>query len=149
MNDELLQRVGPCGLHCGGCLAFSGGPIHRHAEALAQALGPNFAAYAARFAAMGNPVFENYPAFRELLDYLAQGECTGCRDQGCLFKECKVPACCKEQGVDFCFQCAEFPCHKHGFSERLAELWQKNNEIMRAKGLREYYEIIRKRPRYP
>ncbi|MFC1476958.1 DUF3795 domain-containing protein [candidate division KSB1 bacterium] len=39
--------------------------------------------------------------------------CKGCRiEEGChmLFAECKGCECVKEKGVDFCFECEEFPC---------------------------------------
>lgn len=41
--------------------------------------------------------------------------CKGCRVQGCcsvLMKDCKTLACVKEKGVDFCYECDEFPCSK-------------------------------------
>ena len=144
----MIRALGPCGLHCSGCLAFADGPIREHARALQGLLGDNFAAYARRFEGM-NPVFANYPAFRELLDFLSQGSCTGCRESGCLFKECRVPACASAHSVDFCHQCPEYPCDGHGFPDSLATVWRRNNEIMREKGLETYYQLVKDRPRYP
>lgn len=146
--DHIRNALGPCGLHCGACLAYAGGPIQEHAKALVQALGPNFAGYAERFAGM-LPVFQHYPAFAQLLEFLAAGSCTGCRGAGCLFKECRLPHCSQERGVAFCFECAAFPCEEHGLPPGLAERWRGNNEIMRAKGLEAYYELVKERPRYP
>ena len=148
MPQNVIDKLGPCGLHCGGCLAFRGGPIQQHAEALRNELGPNFAAYAERFRDM-DPVFEDYPAFARMLDYLAQGLCTGCRGSGCLFKECRLPECAREHEVDFCFQCAEFPCDRHGMPENLAKVWQRNNERMKTEGVRNFYYWIKNKPRYP
>lgn len=147
-RDAILQAIGPCGLHCGGCLAFAQGPIREHAERLRSLLGENFGAYAERFQHM-NPVFANYPAFAALLELLSQGSCHGCREGGCLFKECAVPSCARERGVDFCHQCAVFPCDRHGFPEPLAQRWRKNNEIMREKGLEAFHQLVKDRPRYP
>ncbi|ADU61160.1 MAG: C-GCAxxG-C-C family protein [Pseudodesulfovibrio sp.] len=146
--DFVRSRLAPCGLLCSSCLAFDGGPIQQNARALQAALGDNFAAYAERFAAM-NPVFGDYPAFRRLLDYLASGSCTGCREAGCLFKSCGVTACVRERSLDYCFQCADFPCDHHGMPGPLAERWQANNEAMRALGPAPWFFTRHPKPRYP
>ena len=145
---DILHRLAPCGLFCGNCVAFAGGAIQEHAQALAGKLGDNFGVYAERFAAM-NPVFEGYSAFRELLDYMAQGSCSGCRGKGCLFKSCKVTECVRDKGVDFCFECKEFPCETHSMPPGLAERWQKNNEKMRDMGVGDYFDAFTNKPRYP
>ncbi|MGE4290790.1 MAG: DUF3795 domain-containing protein [Desulfovibrio sp.] len=147
-NEELLERMAPCGLHCGTCVAFADGPVRAHALALRELLGPNFAAYAERFAGM-NPVFAGYDDFAALLDWLANGGCSGCRGAGCLFTACKVGHCVREQGVDFCFQCSAFPCERHGMPSALAERWKVNNERMRSVGVERYYEVLKTKPRYP
>lgn len=110
-------------------------------------LGENFAAYAARFTAM-DPVFTNYPSFAELLDHLTGVTCTGCRNGDCLFQACKVKDCIKEKGVDFCFQCDEFPCDRHGFPEGLKQRWQKNNQLMEELGIEGFYVLLKDEPRY-
>jgi hypothetical protein len=84
-----------------------------------------------------------------MLDFLASGSCTGCRDAGCLFKACAVPGCIKEHGVDYCFQCNEFPCQNHGMPAPLAERWRINNETMRDTGPNAYFFTAQVKPRYP
>jgi len=147
-EDFIKALIAPCGLSCGKCLAYAGGPIQLLSAELGEELGDNFAAYAERFEDM-NPVFKNYPAFRELLDYFATGSCSGCREKGCLFKDCKVTVCVKEKGVDYCFQCADFPCNKHGMPEGLAERWLANNEKMKEIGPDEWFCGCKDKPRYP
>lgn len=147
-GDFIKSRLAPCGLSCGKCLAYADGPIQRLSKALGDELGDNFAAYAERFKGM-NPVFGKYPAMRGLLDYLAIGSCSGCREKGCLFKECKVTACVKEKGVDYCYQCDEFPCDRHGMPQGLAERWQANNEKMQEIGPQKWFDGCRNHPRYP
>lgn len=144
----VASRLAPCGLSCGTCLAFDSGPVQQASRALRAALGDNFSSYAKRFEAM-NPVFANYPAFSEMLDFLASGSCTGCRDAGCLFKACAVPGCAREHGVDYCFQCSEFPCQRHGMPAPLAERWRINNETMRDTGPNAYFFTAQVKPRYP
>lgn len=147
--DEFIRsRLAPCGLSCGTCLAFKGSRIQQLSAALSEELGENFGAYAERFAAM-NPVFGKYADFRELLDFMASGSCTGCREQGCLFKACTVAQCVKEHGVVYCFQCDEFPCDKHNMPDGLAARWQANNEKMAEVGEAAWYSGCRERKRYP
>ncbi len=146
--EDFLKILGPCGLNCGKCLAFAGGDIQRTAEDLKHLLGDNFAAYASRFSGM-DPVFTNYPVFSEFLDHLTGGTCKGCRKGECLFKACQVKDCIKEKEVDFCFQCDQFPCDRHGFPEGLEKRWQKNNRMMKELGMKGYYERIKDEPRYP
>jgi len=63
----------------------------------------SFDVYAERFSAF-LPVLKQYPSFKELFVYLAQGQCDGCRQGTGLFPNCGVVACHQERGVDFCFQ---------------------------------------------
>lgn len=88
--ETAMERIAPCGLHCGKCFAFAKGDIHEAAGKLQENLG-NFAPYAERFTKALDPVFENYPAFRKLLDYIADAQCGGCRKEKCKFyTNCKV-----------------------------------------------------------
>lgn len=55
--------------------------------------------------------------------------CNGCRDEEgaphCFnwTEPCSVYKCAKERGLDFCFQCAEFPCdYLHPYADRASEL---------------------------
>ncbi len=147
-RSELRRLVAPCGLFCGGCLAFAGGAIRNHARALRDLLGPNFAAYAKRMEPM-TPALGNYAEFAKLLEYLSQGACTGCREGGCLLGECGVRACAMEREMDFCGLCPDFPCANPGLPEALVPRWRKNGEILREKGPAAYLELVRSRPRYP
>ncbi len=145
---EITRLVAPCGLFCGGCLAFEGGPIRSHARALAGLLGPNFGVYAERLSEM-NPVLGHYPAFADMLEFLARGSCRGCREGGCLLGNCGARACALERGIDFCGLCPDFPCENPGLPEGLLERWRRNGEILRAKGPAAYLDLVRGKPRYP
>ncbi|MBA4356568.1 MAG: hypothetical protein C0405_02455 [Desulfovibrio sp.] len=148
IEGEALRLVAPCGLYCGGCLAFSGGPIRSHARALTDLLGPNFSAYAERLAAM-NPALGNFPQFAQLLEFLASGSCQGCREGGCLLGNCGVRECVLKRGVSFCGLCPDFPCQNPGLPEGLLESWRKNGERIRSNGPAALLELVRTRPRYP
>ena len=147
--EKIKASLAPCGLSCETCFAHVDGDIRKHSMKLKEKLG-NFGVYAKRFETLiGDPAFETYPQFKEMLDYLASGNCTGCRNEQCrLFKNCGVRPCHQEKGVDFCFQCDEFPCDHTHFDEHLYERWVKLNEIIQKTGIEAFYEKSRTRPRY-
>lgn len=145
---KLLEIIAPCGLNCGKCVAFKHGEIRRHSLAIAKLLGLNFDRYAERFTEL-NPVFENYAAFKVLLEFFGEGSCGGCREGGCLRQPCNVHRCVREKGVDYCFECDEFPCERTGFPPFLYEKWRNNNITMKQLGVEGYYKKIEDMPRYP
>jgi hypothetical protein len=147
-RSELLRLIAPCGLYCGGCLAFAGGAIRNHARALRDLLGPNFDTYAKRMESM-NPVLCHYRDFSALLEFLSLGSCKGCRDGGCLLGNCGARECVLSREQDFCGLCPDFPCENPGLPEGLKERWRRNGEILRDKGPAAYLELVRLRPRYP
>lgn len=150
MNYEQIKAsLAPCGLSCEKCFAHVEGDIRRHSLNLKETLG-NFAPYAQRYESLlGDPVFKKYSDFKGMLDYFASENCQGCRNEQCkLFKNCGVRPCHQEKGVDFCYQCDEFPCTKTHFDENLYKAWVRINEIIKSKGIEQYYQITLKRPRY-
>ncbi len=147
MNYEEIKKVlAPCGLNCSKCQAYSEGDIRMHASELKRLLG-SFDAYAERFSKF-LPVFRNYAAFKEVLGHFSQANCKGCRQGDCKYPNCGVASCYRQKGVDFCFQCAEFPCNKTNFDPSLHERWIKMNRRMKEIGVEAYYEETRNIPRY-
>jgi len=146
---EILKRLAPCGLHCGKCFAYRGGEIGQNSKQLKQALG-NFDAYADRFVDLLNePVFSKYTDFKELLSYLSDPQCRGCRSDACkLFTACKVKDCAPAKNVDFCFECVEFPCNKTGFDKHLHERSVAINRRIEEIGMEQYYKEIKDKSRY-
>lgn len=149
MSEKLTDKFGPCGLLCEKCFAYEKGPIRFHAEQLKNNLG-NFDTYANRFVILLNePIFGKYPDFKEVLGLLSSNNCKGCRKQECsLFKACKVRDCYKEKGVDFCYQCPDFPCDHTGFDNNLKQRWLSLNQKIRETGLENYYLEIKDKARY-
>lgn len=144
--QDVLERLGPCGLSCAKCFGFKDGDIGRHAAELKRMLG-NFEIYAQRFSEF-LPQFKDYPAFARLLDFLAEPDCAGCRQGECFWPNCGVAQCYHDKGVDFCFQCDEFPCDKHNFDEHLEKRWQNMNLRMRKVGVEEFFQETKDDPRY-
>ena len=140
MEQAILNTVAPCGLNCVKCFAREGGSIQVLSQELQKNLG-DFDIYAERFTELLNePVFSNYPQFKEMLAYFAQANCKGCRNEQCkLFSQCGVRTCHQEMNVDFCFECSEFPCEKTNFDTHLKNRWVKINERIREDGIEKYY----------
>jgi hypothetical protein len=144
--DDILNVLAPCGLNCSKCLAYKDGDIKRSAGELKRLLG-EFDSYVETFSQI-SPVFKNYPSFKKLLDHFAQASCEGCRNGSCVYPNCVVASCCKGKGVDFCFQCTEYPCDKTNFDPALKEILLKINNLMKEKGIERYLEESKDLPRY-
>ena len=150
MNYEFIKsRLAPCGLHCGKCFAFDEGDISRLSKELKYSLG-NFEIFAERFVNMlDEPLFLKYPDFKEMLAFFSKGKCKGCRKEKCvIFKNCKVRDCSERKGVDFCFECPDFPCKDTGFDENLQKRRETINYKMKEDGVESYYNEIKDKPRY-
>lgn len=144
--DDILKELAPCGLNCRKCMAYQEGDIKKTSEELQRLLG-SFDNYAERFSQF-LPVFANYPAFKELLTHMTQGDCQGCRSGRCKFANCHVTTCHKDKSVDFCFECDEFPCDQTTFDPDLKTRWIQMNERMKEIGVQGYYEETKDFPRY-
>ncbi|MGD9158892.1 MAG: DUF3795 domain-containing protein [Desulfobacteraceae bacterium] len=147
--NDILNTLAPCGLNCKKCFAHTNGEIRKHSLKLKEKLG-NFESYAKRFEILlNNPVFSKYNDFKVLLDYFASENCQGCRKETCkLFTDCGVRSCHQKMGVDFCFQCKDFPCEKTNFDENLQKRWMQLNNEIRVKGIESYYVETKDTPRY-
>ncbi len=73
-------------------------------------------------------------------------ECHGCRsDKRGFFcrSHCKMTKCAKEKGIDFCIECADYPCPElTAFQAQLPhrkELW-KSQERIKEVGFEKWYE---------
>ena len=150
MDDELtyeqIEGLAPCGLDCHRCVMYADGVIKRSASDLAAAL-EGFENMAPRVAARA-PALANYQQFVEVLALFAGASCTGCRNGGATFPFCAARTCFKEQGVDYCFQCSEYPCERNDYPENFAERWRANNDRMREVGVEQYYRESLLLPRY-
>ena len=92
----------------------------------------------------------DYDEFLRGLRWIAsRGEpCRGCRRGGgwSWSPDCLVRDCVTEKGVDFCYQCEEFPCDGLQTGPLLARKRKtiEANERIRAMGLERWVEMIRR-----
>ena len=145
---EILDFLAPCGLSCRKCLAYTKGDIGFHSKKLQELLG-NFDVYAERFSTFRTE-FKDYPSFKKMLAYFAAPDCIGCRQRqgACRYPNCGVIDCYKVKGVDFCFQCDDFPCDKTNFDPHLEKRWLQMNMRMKEIGVEAYYEETKDLCRY-
>lgn len=145
--NEVLKQLAPCGLDCGRCADYENGEIRKLSTKLLQALGKNYD-IVAKMKSDIKPIFQNYSNFKEILGSFSQASCSGCRGEDVLCPiQCTAKTCYKEKGIDFCFQCADYPCDKQ-FSGRLRERWITINNRMKEIGVVDYYFEQVKLPRY-
>jgi hypothetical protein len=151
MDEEItyqvvVERLAPCGIDCERCVMHEAGRVRRHAAALIEALRG--------FETMAPMVVDRFPSvayydkFSEILATFAQASCTGCRNGGCSLPFCAARTCYAEHGVDFCFQCEEYPCLRNDYPENIAARWRAHNDRMGAVGAEQYYQESLERPRY-
>ena len=139
--EQILLRLAPCGLDCSRCFRFHDGEVEKLGLKLGKLL-EGFEDNAGRLAEWA-PQLRSYPQFKEVLDLFQHGECRGCRYGECIFP-CNTQDCFKEKGVDFCFQCDEYPCDHPPIARR----WRKLNDAMKQIGVEKFYEIQLEVPRY-
>jgi len=143
---EAVRRLAPCGLDCSRCADYAGGEIQKLSIRLDELL--NGYLRVARVREGINPVYSGYPQFEEMLKAFAQAACSGCRGDNVLCPiECVAGECTREKGVDFCFQCEEFPCSKK-VDPHTQERWLKFNQRMKEIGVEEFCQEQSKLPRY-
>jgi hypothetical protein len=64
----------------------------------------------------------NYEEFHKGLAFFSDTEswifCKKCCKDGCGRPDCPMRNCCRERGLDICFDCEEFPCKKVKWDKR-------------------------------
>lgn len=144
--QEVVERLAPCGIDCERCVRYKDGRVRRAATDLGEALA-GFENMAPRVADR-LPALKEYGRFAEILDLFTQADCAGCRAAGCPLPFCAARTCYREQGVDFCFQCADYPCDRNQYPENMSERWRAYNDRMREVGAEQYYQESLDKPRY-
>lgn len=143
---DVVNQFAPCGLDCSRCADYAGGKIQELSTQLAKLLNGYLRVSKVRKDI--NPVYSNYPQFEEMLNLFTQAACSGCRGDNVLCPiECVAGRCTREKGIDFCFQCEEFPCSKQ-IDPLTKERWLKFNQRMKEIGVVEFCQEQSKLPRY-
>lgn len=145
-RNAIRKRLAPCGLDCQRCAMFAEGDIAGHSRKLAGLL-EGFERAAAT-AAGRVPVLAGYPSFRAVLEFLSGASCAGCRHGRMTLPFCAARTCAADKGVDFCFECGEYPCNRNNYPPHLAVSWRTCNDRMREIGVEAFYDEQLGTPRY-
>lgn len=93
----------------------------------------------------------NFDELMKGLKWLASQDkpCNGCRFGGgwSWWPDCPVRDCTIQKGIDFCYQCEEFPCQRlrtDPLLERKKAIVEANNQI-KALGINKYLQKLRVR----
>ena len=67
----------------------------------------------------------DYAEFRKGLEFFGRNDswlvCQRCCTGGDSYPECEIRICCKERGLEICFDCSEFPCATVGEDSGMIE----------------------------
>lgn len=156
------KLIAPCGLYCGTCAFFHESKIRKTVLRLKEMMD-GFERIAKKYKKVA-PELKDYPKFIKVLEYIGSQDCLGCRMGGgkehgaaCMPATCTMVLCSRDKGLDFCYQCSDFPCEiipytmkkdKNEGHEGLIEIWLKCNKKMKEIGLNKYFQIKKSEPRY-
>ncbi|MDD3024012.1 MAG: DUF3795 domain-containing protein [Syntrophomonadaceae bacterium] len=143
---EVVERLAPCGLDCSRCADYAGGEVQTLSNRLSKLL--NGYHRVARVREGINPMYAGYSQFEEVLKTFAGAACSGCRGDNVLCPiECTAGECTRKKGLDFCFQCEEFPCSKK-IDPQIQKRWLDFNRRMKEIGAAEFCAEQNHKPRY-
>lgn len=144
--NDVLENLAPCGVDCVRCADYSNGEIKRLSLELIKLLGSY--ERIAKLKEETIPSFKDYSNFEDILKYFSTASCSGCRGENVqCFISCSAKKCHKEKGLDFCFQCNDYPCEEN-FTGSLGERFKKLCDRMKEIGVVEFYKERVKLPRY-
>ena len=152
------ELIAPCALYCGTCAFYYKSRIKDTVLHLKELL--NCFERIAKKYENDAPELKGYPVFTSVMEYLGKQDCRGCRQGGgtvrgaaCNPNTCPIAVCVSKKGLDFCYQCAEFPCEKIPTTftragESLLKTWRTGNQRMKEIGLDRYLQEKKSEPRY-
>ena len=148
-KTELLARIAPCSLLCHTCGAYADGVMAELSRELLH-YTQGVVEFEGRY---DENRAQQMQTVRDMLAHYANAPCGGCRDARncrCSIAGCDLRDCTRAHGVDFCGQCAEFPCEKPRtfFEPIVYEQWLRGGEEIRQKGIEAYWEAHRSTPHY-
>jgi len=120
----MSELVGACGLYCGECEIYLA-HINRDGEmkrSLAERISRSF----------GKNVSPESVV------------CQGCKSELCWDEDCEIRMCAVAKGVDFCFECPDYPCDKlKNFYDNGYQKARVNMEGMRKIGVERWLKEMR------
>jgi len=147
--EKLLNYVAPCSLLCYTCPAYKDGAISKCASDLCSYFEGYYDFMDDNIPKDYRSYLNDFKAFYDRLEKYTKRSCACCRSNpspgsGCI-EGCIIPACTKEHKVDFCGECAEFPCEKAKeffgkINDTILADWENGNKRIKEVGIRQYFE---------
>ncbi|HIJ65074.1 MAG TPA: DUF3795 domain-containing protein [Candidatus Hydrogenedentes bacterium] len=135
MKPEELMTY--CGLFCGTCARSAGFTAFREAATI---LAEVLDAHGCQYWMPDEPIDFNYAEFRKGLDFFADADSWFVCKRPCKARDDGPPfcvhECCRQHGVDVCFDCEAFPCEKTEPFKGIAERAQEYKKLGRDEWLR-------------
>jgi len=142
-KKELLEKIAPCSLMCHTCSAYEQGVISQTAKQLSKYTEGIYEFYEKH----SPNELERFKVFQEELEKCSEGKCSGCRNRehhGCSINGCFILDCTKERDIDYCGECAEFPCDRTQkiFEEEVYLQWLEGNHEIKNWGIEGFWKKI-------
>lgn len=152
-REELLARIAPCSLMCHTCGAYEKGVIGALSRELTHYFKGVAEFYEKHSGANDPKPRRRFQIFQEELARYGAPACGGCRSGAhnqCSIRGCFLPACTREHCVDFCGECAAFPCDRAAgiFEKEVYAQWLEGNMQIRRTGVEEFWRRNKDRPHY-
>ena len=153
-KDYILKAVAPCSMFCSTCTGCKYGDISIHAKELLRLLDGHKEFLDKNLKKEYRHKLDEFIIFQKKLKKYANPKCNGCREggaTGCSIKGCFINECTKEHKVNFCGECALFPCNKVNnkiFKENVIKKWYEGNARIKEIGIEAYYEERKDNPHY-
>lgn len=154
VSEEILSNIAPCSMFCTTCTACKYGKISYHAKELLHLLEGHEEFLDKNLRKEYRHKLDEFKIFRKKLNKYAYPKCGGCRTgraEGCSIKNCFIPKCAEEHGVDFCADCSKFPCNKVNdtiYKKTTIKKWLEGNEKIKKIGIEKYYEEYKDKSHY-
>lgn len=148
-REQLLDCVPPCGLMCFTCPGFKDGAIKEHSAALLRLREGYREFLDKRLSEEYRYVLDEHDKYIEKLKKDSNPGCSGCRQidgkgPGCI-KDCFIPTCTKERGIDFCAECDAFPCDKIKasciYGEEAKKGFYEGSLLIKEHGAEKFFEM--------
>jgi len=136
------------------CGKYSCASCHYHKGTIVKA-AQNLLAFAEKYGSLrliaNGKKACNFDEFMKGLRWLASQDkpCKGCRFGGgwSWWTDCPVRECCIQKGIDFCYQCEDFPCKKlkeEPLLEYKKSIIETNNQI-KTIGIESWLPLLKKK----
>jgi hypothetical protein len=134
---EIKDLITYCGAYCGHCARYHGYTVFREAVSTVREIAD---AHGFQHWMPGAVKDFDYTEFRKGMAFFSNAEswlvCRGSCKNGDGRHDCPMRNCCRERGIDICFDCTNFPCEKTTRNEEIVKRAREYKNLGKDKWLR-------------